>query len=82
MVFAELQKLKSVYKAAARPIDTDVFWKDIIRNKATFPTFHLILRMCLALTPSNAVVEQAFSRLSRLLDSQRLRNKRLYACYL
>ena len=34
---------------------------------------HIFLRMALALTPSNAVVEQAFSRLTHLLSPLRLR---------
>ena len=57
----------------ALPPDTDsvAFWKGIIRNRATFPALHFFLRMCLAVTPSNAQVESAFSKLRNILTNHR-----------
>jgi hypothetical protein len=69
----EFDRIKALYKTQlVRPVDTKMFWKSVISRKADLPHMHVILRMALALTPSNAVVEQAFSRLTKLLSPQRL----------
>lgn len=70
----ELERIKVVWRATLKPIiDSHAFWKDIIANPNTFPDMHIFLRMCLALTPSDAVVESAFSRLKLILGDRRCR---------
>ena len=54
------------------PLDSLSFWKRIIQQRKTFPKFHILLRATLALTASNAAVEQAFSQLGQLLAPRRL----------
>ena len=65
--------MKDDYKLTIKPIDNAKWWQKVIRAKDKFPSLHILLRMVLALTPSNAAVEQTFSRLSMLLGKQRLR---------
>ena len=65
--------MKVVYKTAPKPVDSRAFLKHIICNRSTFPCLHLFLSCCLALAPGDAVVEQPFSQLTRLLAPQRLR---------
>ncbi len=68
---AEFDKIKAIFPSFSRPIDSWSFWKGIIINQNAFPRMHLFLRMCLALTPSNAQVEAAFSRLRQILTDHR-----------
>ena len=67
--------MKVVYKTALKPVDCRAFLKHIICSRTSFPCMHLLLRCAFALAPGDAVVEQAFSRLTRLLAPQRLRIK-------
>jgi hypothetical protein len=70
----ELDNIKAVWKVHQKPIpDALKFWRDIILQPKVFPDMHIVLRMCLAPTPSDAVVESAFSRLRLILADQRLR---------
>ena len=70
---AELAVLKSCWKTLPKPIeDSHRFWQKIICNRGDFPKMHYLLRMTLALTPSDAVVESAFSRLTKILTDQRM----------
>lgn len=69
----ELEQVKVVWKTALKPIlDPHAFWKDIIQHPKEFPAMHIFLRMTLALTPSDAVVESAFSGLRLILGDRRL----------
>ena len=71
---AELVLLKSCWKTVQKPIaDSLDFWRRVICNRGDFPKMHFLLRMVLALTPSDAVVESAFSRLTKILTDQRMR---------
>ena len=71
-VRSEFDQVKTVFLQSSQPVNPDQFWKSIISNKATFPSLHVFLRCCLAVSPSDAVVESAFSRLTQLLSPQRL----------
>ena len=67
------RKAVVVWKASAKPIpDIRAFWKGIIVQPEEFPALHIFLRMCMALTPSDAVVENAFSRSRRILADERM----------
>ena len=74
-VLQEFDQMKVVYKTALKPVDSRAFLKHIICSRTLFPCMHLLLRCAFALAPGDAVVEQAFSRLTRLLAPQRLRIK-------
>ena len=68
----EFEQIKVVWQTTSKPIEkSHGFWKSIIQNRGVFTQWHYLLRMVLALTPSDAVVEAVFSRLTRILAPQR-----------
>ena len=68
----EFEQIKVVWQTTSKPIEkSHVFWKSIIQNRGVFIQWHYLLRMVLALTPSDAVVEAVFSRLTFILAPQR-----------
>ena len=70
----DFARVKVVWSTASKPIeDNHAFWKAIIQNKVAFPMMHYMLRMVLALTPGDAVVEAVFNRLTQILSPHRLR---------
>ena len=69
----EMKTVVTVLWESSKPVaDPFVFWQSVIRNASMFPSLHVFLRCCLALTPSNAVVERAFSKLTRILEPGRV----------
>ena len=72
-VYTDLERIKTVWITTPKPVlDQMYFWRTIISQPQTFPAMHIFLRMCLALTPSDAVVESAFSRLRKILADCRV----------
>ena len=68
----EFEQIKVVWQTTSKPIEkSHGFWKSIIQNRGVFTQWHYLLRMVLALTPSDAVVEAVFSWLTRILAPQR-----------
>ena len=70
-LLADFDKVKGVWCTAVKPIrDNHLFWKQIVFNPTTFPCMHVMNRILLALTPTDAVFEAAFNRLTQILSGR------------
>ena len=68
----EFEQIKVVWQTTSKLIEkSHVFWKSTIQNRTAFIQWHNLLRMVLALTPSDVVMEAVFNRLTRILAPQR-----------
>jgi hypothetical protein len=71
-ICTEFEQIKVIFRTHLKLLNSRQFWSSIVCQKGQFPQFHILLRATLALTPSDAAVEQAFSRFTALLAPQRL----------
>ena len=64
-LLAECDTVKVVWCTAIEPLpDNHLPWKQTVSNPTTLPSMHVMMCILLALTPTDALVEAVFNRLT------------------